>query len=368
MSDTNKPVNFYETSSEDKAKNPSAYGITEGGIVFVKGDKDGKIYRDGKPFGGGGGDDPFPSTAESVGITVGGLSSGDSVADKTPKEVIEAMIYPEYAPYFVDATASITCRVGGSTTNTGSVKEVGTSTPKTSEYFISGTQAKAIGNGTYIATNGEANVSKSQSISSTLLPDSVLKQGYKFESYETTTNKAGYICVRCSSECAVGSSTTGAVKTNKGNNTNKTGGSAESRTLLKSAKANTTNLTTTDSNGNTYVKATTKYAYHVIYYRYYIYASKEQAGVLSAMPLSTATTVRLALVGGASGQKFAIPKSYTLTSIKEKDPFTGQYTLDALDSYSVSEDNTTYSVAYKVYTRKKINDATTDLDITFSIG
>lgn len=309
MNKTDKEIRFYETTDENKAKNPSGSNIPAGGLVFVKGATSGKIYRDGKPFGGGGEDEKFPEDAESAGVTIGGLEAGGTIAGKSVKQVLEDMIYPEYAPYFVDATSAISCKSASDVAiATNTVLEVGQKTPAKAKYTMSATPAKVIGNSTYTAENGTP--TKTQSITTNGVNDNTTTDS----AYDCVTTKTGSFVVRNRSVCAKGTTT---VKTNKGNETDKVGGSATSRTLLSAASVNTTNIEAAASGTGKVVKATTKDASHTIIYVYKLYATTVTAGTLTEQSLNTTSPREFTLKGGSGGQWVAVPKTYTGIKIEE---------------------------------------------------
>lgn len=352
---TEKPLSFYETSNETTAQDTTKYD--SGGIVFVReeGATSGKIYKDGVPFGGGGESETMPEDAENPGVSVGGLTPNTSVAGKTSIEVLEDIIYPEYAPYYVSPTLAITCKSGDVDVNI--IQKVGNNLPGSANYNVTGESAKAIGNAIYTAENGNPTLTK------TINSNTANSSGTSSSAYGTKSTKYGQFVVKASSVCADGTTT---VKTNKGNETNKTGGTSSARTLLSSA---TKTSYTISKDGHYVVKGTTKNdVTHTINYVFAIYASTNQNGVLTEQTLTTETSVTYTLKKDTP--KIAVPSSYTNVVIKER---TGLGDLDNTKAWTRS--STTYKLGdnttdrdYTVYTRNENFSADTVVILSFTVA
>lgn len=349
---TNRLVKFAITNSENKAKDPS---VEDDMIVFCdETGKTPKIFKGGKAYGGDGSESTFDN-GDTSGVAIGGIDEGYTLSDKTAKEVLDDILHPTYAPYKVDATASLTCEEH----NTGSVEEVGVSTPTEASYEGKGSAPSFIGKaGTYEASGG--------TVTKTLT-----KSGTAVAEYNTKVTKPGTFVVTNTVTWAKGSDI---VKDSKGNTTNKTGGSASKRTLLTKAAANTSDLVLKTGSDTEYVvKASTsttqKTATHTIYYRYKVYAATETNGTLTEQGLLSSMEVTLK---GGSDICFALPATYTGVKVREYNANSGKYDIEG--DYPETEDDITYKnganedVAYKKYKRSAANGADIKVTINYTIA
>lgn len=261
-------------------------------------------------------------------VMVGGLNKGTDVSGKTAVEVLDLILKPEYAPTFTDATATISCT--GHTAN--EVAEVGTKTPSSDLYTSTGNKAYTAA-GSYTANGGDATVSFSITGKTAGATD-----------YDTVTTKPGIFTVTATRVYAAG---TEEVKSNKGNATNKI--ASNSTTLLENATASN------KVDENKHIVSITKTASHTINYAYKVYATTGVAGELASQGLKTSVSnLAVTLKGGAAGQKFAIPETYTNVKIEEFNATLNSWT-DTTSGWTTSV--TSYNLAdgssknYTVYTR-----------------
>lgn len=264
-------------------------------------------------------------------VTIGGLNKGTNVGEKSAVEVLDLILKPEYAPVFTDATCTISGPVAS-----GIIYEVGTTTPAASAYTSSGNTAKTK-SGSFEAFGG--------AVTETF---TITDKSAGATDYETVTTTGGSFTVKVTRAYAAG---TDVVKSNKGNATNKTGNGT---TLLENASANN-NI---DSTSHT-IKAITKEASHTLNYAYKVYASTVTAGTLTAMSLATTTSNREAILkGGAAGQKFAVPATYTGIKIEEYNDTLKSWT-DTTSNWTTSTQKMTLADGtekdYTVYNRANVS-------------
>lgn len=264
-------------------------------------------------------------------VTIGGLNKGTNVGEKSAVEVLDLILKPEYAPVFTDATCTISGPV-----RSGTIYEVGTTTPAASAYASSGNTAKTK-SGTYEAFGG--------AVTETF---TITGKSAGATDYETVTTTNGSFTVKVTRAYAAG---TDVVKSNKGNATNKTGNGT---TLLENASVNN-NI---DSTSHT-IKAITKEASHTLNYAYKVYASTVTAGILTAMSLETTTSNREAILkGGAAGQKFAVPATYTGIKIEEYNDTLKSWT-DTTSNWTTSTQKMTLADGtekdYTIYNRANVS-------------
>lgn len=264
-------------------------------------------------------------------VTIGGLNKGTNVGEKSAVEVLDLILKPEYAPVFTDATCTISGPIAS-----GTIYEVGTTTPAASAYTSAGNTAKTK-SGSFEAFGGA--VTETFTITSKTAGAT---------DYETVTTTSGVFTVKVTRAYAAG---TDVVKSNKGTATNKTGNGT---TLLENASVNN-NI---DSTSHT-IKAITKNASHTINYAYKVYASTVTAGVLTAMSLATTTSNREAILkGGAAGQKFAVPATYTGIKIEEYNDTLKSWT-DTTSNWTTSTQKMTLADGtekdYTVYNRANVS-------------
>lgn len=262
-------------------------------------------------------------------VTIGGLNKGTNVGEKSAVEVLDLILKPEYAPVFTEAT----CTISGPT---GTIYEVGTTTPAASAYTSTGNTAKTK-SGSYEAFGG--------AVTETF---TITDKTAGATNYETVTTTRGVFTVKVTRAYAAG---TDVVKSNKGKATNKTGNGT---TLLENASVNNR----IDSTSYT-IKAITREASHTINYTYKVYASTVTAGVLTAMSLKTATSEREAILkGGAAGQKFAVPATYTGIKIEEYNDTLKSWT-DTTSNWTTSTQKMTLADGtekdYTVYNRANVS-------------
>ena len=264
-------------------------------------------------------------------VTIGGLNKGTNVGEKSAVEVLDLILKPEYAPVFTDATCTISGPVKSST-----IYEVGTTTPAASAYTSAGNTAKTK-SGSFEAFGG--------AVTETF---TITGKSAGATDYETVTTTGGSFTVKVTRAYAAG---TDVVKSNKGTATNKTG---TGTTLLENASANN-NI---DSTSHT-IKAITKEASHTLNYAYKVYASTVTAGTLTAMSLATTTSNREAVLkGGAAGQKFAVPATYTGIKIEEYNDTLKSWT-DTTSNWTTSTQKMTLADGtekdYTVYNRANVS-------------
>lgn len=247
-------------------------------------------------------------------VALGGIAAGttaESLKDKSVNEILDMLLYPEFAPMWTDATASLTYS-GASTL------EVGATVPAKSSFTGSGNAAKAIG-GSNTATGGVATDTITSSVDF----------GSRVTSPTTVT-------ITLSRAYAAGSTQ---VKSNKGTATNKT--ASNSTTLLGNASSNS-NIDATKYT----IKAITKTAAKTITYVRAIYASTVTAGTTTKQSLSTSSSLQLTLKAGVP--VIELPATYT--NVKVQKQALGQW-FDA--SYStpttVSHDIPGGTLSYKRY-------------------
>lgn len=264
-------------------------------------------------------------------VTIGGLNKGTNVGEKSAVEVLDLILKPEYAPVFTDATCTISGPVAS-----GTIYEVGTTTPAASAYTSAGNTAKTK-SGSYEAFGG--------AVTETF---TITGKSAGATNYETVTTTNGSFAVKVTRAYAAG---TDVVKSNKGTATNKTGNGT---TLLENASANNR------IDGTSYtIKAITKEASHTLNYAYKVYASTVTAGTLTAMTLATTTSNREAILkGGAAGQKFAVPATYTGIKIEEYNDTLKSWT-DTTSNWTTSTQKMTLAddteKDYTVYNRANVS-------------
>lgn len=159
----------------------------------------------------GGGDFPKYGEEDVAGFTIGGLQSGESLAGKDIKWVIDQIIFPDFLPVFHDASVSLSC----TTRSSGSVSSIfNQSVPTLSDCTATVSRAYAIA-GSNVAYGGEAN-----------------GDIYKTETAETYTygndsvRKITQVTFTCNKTFAAGSGDGNKVLTTRGNSTKWTSTSA----------------------------------------------------------------------------------------------------------------------------------------------
>lgn len=228
------------------------------------------------------GEDTFGENTPVTGITIGGLPKGTDISGRRVKDVLNDAFYPEYAPKWTDASASISAK------NIADLVEVGTTIPTAtaSEFTVGGSPAVATG-GSNAAHGGSAT-------------DTITCDAAEVGVIKSTAGAVTYTATRA---YAAGSEV---VKTNKGNATNKTAGNAT--TFLSDASANSNIDATTKT-----IKAITKTATKVITFVDAFYANASNIGTLTKLALTSASQLELNYPSapGSARQSFSIPASYT---------------------------------------------------------
>lgn len=251
------------------------------------------------------------STAAIGGIPAG--TTAESLNNKSVNEVLDMLLYPEYAPQFVDATINFT-------SNFTSPVEVGKSCPTLAQCTATGSTAYAKG-GSNVAHGGEGTNTFTLSGSNTW--------GGKVTEPTTVT-------VTATRSYAEG---TEVVKTNKGNKTQKA--STDATTLLSNASVNS------NINATYNIKPITKSDNKKITFVYSVYASTATAGTLTKQAISTDKTRIFTLKAGVS--LIAVPAACTNVKIEKEG--LGQW---FAETYTTSDvelaigDNTT-KIPYKQY-------------------
>lgn len=282
----------------------------------------------------------LPSDAPAAGVTVGGISSGTPVADKTYAQLFDMLLHPEYAPQWADATASIAAKIGN-------LVETGTVVPTVDEenFTIGGTAAKATG-GTNVANGGAATNTITCSTTA--------------GSAKTTFGSVTYTLSRA---YAAGNT---AVETAQGNPTNKTANNAT--TLLSAASVNSNINATTK-----YIKAITKTATYTVNFVDAFYANTAAIGTMGKLALTTASELVLdfPVATGDNRHAFSIPSSYTNVVIYiwnsvanggEWQLYTGTFAQSS-ETKTLADGKTTKS--YTKYTRD-VNGPATKFKVTFT--
>lgn len=286
----------------------------------------------------------------TTGVEIGGMAKGTDISGKTAVEVLDLILKPEYAPVFTDATCTISC----TGFNNGVIAEVGSTTPLESAYSAAGNKAKtAAGDAnSNVVYGGEPTTSISVSSGSA---------GTNL-TWGSVTTKPGTFVVQASRVYAAG---TNPVVTNKGNSTNKT--ASNYSTIMSNASVNSR----IDSSSYT-IKAVTKTANHTIKYAYKIYASNATAGNLNSLGLKeTVSKVEATLIGGAAGQLFAVPATYTNVKIEEYNATLNSWT-DTTSGWTKGA--TTFNLpdgtekSYSVYTRANVSGENMKARISATIG
>lgn len=283
----------------------------------------------------------FDANAEPAGVAVGGLGNGTAVADKSDHEILMMMIYPEYAPKWTDATATLAAK------NIGSIVEVGTTVPAadTTEFTAGGSAAYATG-GTNVAHGGAATDTLTCNVETGVA--------------KTT---AGTVTYTLSRAYAAG---TEVVKTNKGTATNKT--ASNTTTLLSSASANGN----VDATSKT-IKAITKTATVNVKFVDAFYANTSAIGTMGKLGLTDASELTLDFPAetAANRQAFSIPASYTGVSIQVYNSLSGKFEAFG-GSFTTSSETKTLAdgettKAYTKYTRNETSASpATKFKVTFT--
>ena len=273
---------------------------------------------------------PADTTASTAAI--GGIAAGttaESLNGKSINEVLDMLLYPEYAPNFTDATISFSFPFD-------STVEVGKTCPaQPAASAATGSPAKTV-SGKYTTTGGEATNTFSLNGNNSwggqiLKPTTVIVTATRAYAGSTDT-----------------------VKTNKGTVTNKAV-TGSSTTLL-------VNATPHDQIDDTFhIKPITKTDSKDIEFVYSIYASTAEAGTLTKQPIKDTQTRELTLKAGVA--LIAVPAVFGSVTIEKYG--LGQWFAEAATESEVQlaiGDGTT-KIAYKQF---KIN-ATPTADSLFRV-
>lgn len=278
-------------------------------------------------------------------VEIGGMAKGTNIGGKTAAEVFDLILKPEYAPVFTEATCSIACSGHGN----NAIEEVGSLTPGSALYTSSGTPAKTVAGG-YTRYGGSA--TDSFSVTSTTAGAT---------SYGVATTRPGNFTVTATRYYVAGTET---VVTNKGTSTNKTAGN--STTIMANASVNSRINPT-----GYFINAINRTATHTIQYAYRVYASTATPGVLTDQGLKTSVSnLEATLKGGAAGQKFAIPSSYTGVKIEEYNATLNSWT-NTTDGWTTSTTTNTLpdgtGISYTIYSRANISGENMKARITATV-
>lgn len=322
----NKSVKFYRGNLAAYSQDTHADGIyfaSDAGCLLMNGKSYSGItdveFKDGKLLAsyidatgainkkeiklGTGEYTPSDSNKNATTIAIGGIAAGTSASDlsgKSVNDVLDMLLYPEYAPVWTDATLSIT--------NNFPLREVGDLCPTSEEIKLSGSPAKTQG-GAHSATGGN--------------PDGNTVLSLNAENtWNGVVDSARTITITASRTYAQG---TTYVQTNKGTDTNKT--ASDSTTLLSKANANSNIISVNNAGKTQYViKPITKTATAQITYVYPIYASTAKGGELTKLSLDSSKTRTFTLKPGTT--IVAIPSVYKNVKFEKKG--LGQFYAEAI--------------------------------------
>lgn len=349
----NKSVKFYRGNLAAYNQNTHADGIyfaSDAGCLLMNGKSYSGItdveFKDGKLMAsyvdttgaiqkkeielGTGKYAPADTTASTAAI--GGIAAGttaESLNGKSINEVLDMLLYPEYAPNFIDATISFNSTFD-------SPVEVGKTCPaQPAASAVTGSPAKTV-SGKYTTTGGEAtntfSLNGSNSWGGQILEPTTV----------TVTATRAY------------AGSTDTVKTNKGTATNKAV-TGSSTTLLVNATPHA------QIDDTFHIKPITKTESKNIKFLYSIYASTAEAGKLTKQPIQDTQTRELTLKAGVA--LIAVPAVFGSVTIEKYG--LGQWFAEAATESEVQlaiGDGTT-KIAYKQF---KIN-ATPTADSLFRV-
>lgn len=244
---------------------------------------------------------PSDSNKNATTIAIGGIAAGTSASDlngKSVNDVLDMLLYPEYAPVWTDATLSIT--------NSFPLREVGDLCPTYEEITLSGSPAKAQG-GTHTATGGNPDGN----------PVLSLDTG---NTWNGVVDSARTVTITASRTYAQG---TTYVQTNKGTDTNKTAN--DSTTLLSKANENSNIISVSNAGKTQYViKPMTESATKKITYVYPIYVGSGEE--LTKLTLSTSNAPEFTLKPGVP--TIAVPSVFK--NVKFEQESLGQWFAEAV--------------------------------------
>lgn len=280
---------------------------TSGQIYFQTDEK--KIYLDGQVYGDGKGDSSAytPESTDLTTIQIGGISAGTKASDlatKNVSQVLDMLLYPDYAPRFVEASISLS---KGSDT-----VDIGTSVSAYNDTTITYNKAHTAisGNSNYVS-GGEATTPATWS-------------GTGVEYNKTNTNytvfPASYVYT-ASTTFAVGTEKN---KSSKGTETRRT--ASNTTTLL--ADATDTSKTTDEG----YLISQSKSASYTITVSAPIYGTKTDITNADEQLTTTTTntikdgTITLSLAAETANDKqtFKLPNA-KLSAIKAYNTLSGKY-------------------------------------------
>lgn len=259
---------------------------------------------------------PESSPYESTGLTIGGLSKGSDIRNKSLMEVLDGFLYPEYLPKFIDASDPI-LNFNGSSTRTF---EVGTILPNLNQFnSFPGSPAVAIA-GDYIIYGGNGicnNITYNNTAGGEL-------------GAATSTKGNCIFSVICNYSAGAE-----LIKTSKGNNTQYT--SSNTDTLV--ANGSDASKTKQIDNGWVLKEITGKKASITFNYQYKFFATTEQAGVLDSGILKDSLgiwDITLKAGGGNQSMFFIVPPKTVVTSIMGYNEVSGKYDQDQTDNFETS--------------------------------
>lgn len=318
----NKSVKFYRGNLAAYNQNTHADGIyfaSDAGCLLMNGKSYSGItdveFKDGKLMAsyidtngaiqkkeielGTGKYAPADTTASTAAI--GGIAAGttaESLNGKSINEVLDMLLYPEYAPEWTDASLTIT--------NSFPLREVGDLCPTSEEITLSGSPAKAQ-SGTHTATGGNPDGN----------PVLSLDEG---NTWNGVVDSARTVTITASRTYAQG---TTYVQTNKGTDTNKT--ADDSTTLLSNANANPNIISVGNAGKTQYViKPMTKTTTKKITYVYPIYVGSGEE--LTKLTLSTSNAPEFTLKPGVP--TVAVPSVFK--NVKFEQESLGQWFAEAV--------------------------------------
>lgn len=270
----------------------------------------------------------FAADAAPAGNAVGGIAVNADLGGKTDHEVLEMMLYPEYAPRWKGASINTFAPVAGTLLETGSTVP----TTAVANFSISTSPASAEG-GSYTASGGVA----TNTITCNAEETGVAK------------NTFGTVVYTLTSVFAAGNTV---VKTNKGNATNKTAGN--NTTLLSAASANGSIDASTKQ-----IKAITVTKTATINYVDAFFANGGNISSMTKLALTTASQfeVNYPSAPGSARQAFSIPASYTNVKVYVWNSMSngGEYQMIADPVNTTSETKTLADGSTKAYTKYVID-------------
>lgn len=394
-SGTDNAVKFAKATDIGKAKTYTSQDKDT--IAFVKknGEGFGHIVVGGVEYGEG----VFDTNTLSD-QSVGSLDKGTNIGGKTPFEVLDIILNPEYAPKYTKGKVAITCDNGLTdddkiTYNNGDVLEVGTKTPKSAWYSgrivtssVVSTKSSATNRAYYLGTESENTNEQDGNGKKPIMNipfELSVMQGGNYFNFDTVTSSEGQITVKSTDvQLKDGTDSEGKVTTSKGNNTQYS--SSNSTTKI----ADTSNLKTDYVTTDYHVNGETVSGSHNIYYKFGVYGTFGNGGTLARLPLQTGVTygddtfkVKLkAIASGTSTEaKIYVPEEWQIkkegVTYKISEFLNGAWQPTAGTTWELlldgNDDPVLESITigggqthnYKVY--KKISNITNDTAIKFEV-